>query len=39
MKKTISIKKIRKAIKVAYGVGNEEACEIAGEFINYRKAA
>lgn len=39
MAKTIKMQKICKAIKVAYRVNNEEAREMAGMFINNRKAA
>lgn len=37
--KTIKLKKIAKAIKVAYRVNQEEALELVPMFINYRKAA
>lgn len=39
MAKTISMKKVSKAIKVAYGVNNDEALELVPMFLNYRKAA
>lgn len=37
--KTISIKKVSKAIKEAYHVTNDEALELVPMFTNYRKAA
>lgn len=37
--RTISIKKVRKAVKVAYGVSDNDAREMAGMFMNMRKAA
>jgi hypothetical protein len=33
------MKKVRKAVKVAYGVSDNDAREMAGMFINMRKAA
>ena len=40
MAKTISMKKVAKAVKVAYGVSdNEDAREIACMFMNLKKAA
>lgn len=39
MAKTISMKKVSKAIKVAYGVNNDEALSMVPMFMNYRKAA
>ena len=37
--KTISMKKVRRAISVAYGVNENEALELVPMFMNYRKAA
>lgn len=39
MAKTVSIKKVSKAIKVAYGVNGNDAREMASMFLNMRKAA
>ena len=39
MARTISMKKVSKAVKEAYGVNIEDARAMAGMFINYRKAA
>lgn len=39
MAKTISMKKMAKAISVAYRVSDNEAQELVPMFMNYRKAA